>query len=207
MRRIQSLGGRRARATQDKRDRIYEAARALFAELGVSGVTTQQVADRADVAIGTLFRYAATKAELLIMVQNERFAEAIQDGLAAASRDGHRGPVDDVLTLVTPVVACVREHVENGRAYLHELVVGDPSEPYRRAGLALSAQLESGIASTLAHDGSVPAEDAATLARVVSAVLHLTLTAALFSEVPVDAVLADLRTQVHAILGTRALGA
>jgi AcrR family transcriptional regulator len=45
------------------------AARELFAERGVSGVTTQQIADRADVAIGTLYRYAATKAELLIMVQ------------------------------------------------------------------------------------------------------------------------------------------
>jgi len=36
------------------------AARELFAQRGVSGVTTQQIADRADVAIGTLYRYAAT---------------------------------------------------------------------------------------------------------------------------------------------------
>jgi hypothetical protein len=27
------------------------------------------------------------------------------------------------------VVACVREQVENGRTYLHELVFGDPSSP------------------------------------------------------------------------------
>ncbi|PPF45585.1 hypothetical protein C5B85_07500 [Pseudoclavibacter sp. AY1F1] len=46
------------------------AAKALFTHHGISGVTTQQVADEADVAIGTLFLYAATKAELLIMVQN-----------------------------------------------------------------------------------------------------------------------------------------
>ena len=45
----------------------------------------QQVADRADVAIGTLYRHAATKAELLIMVQNEKFAAAIDEGLAAAN--------------------------------------------------------------------------------------------------------------------------
>ncbi len=43
----------------------------LFAEPGVGGVTTQQVADRADVAIDTLYLYASTKAELLIMVQNQ----------------------------------------------------------------------------------------------------------------------------------------
>ncbi|WP_457962206.1 TetR family transcriptional regulator [Arthrobacter sp. D1-29] len=35
-------------------------------------MTTQQIADRADIAIGTLYLYAATKAELLIMVQNQR---------------------------------------------------------------------------------------------------------------------------------------
>jgi AcrR family transcriptional regulator len=56
------------------------AARELFAERGVSGVTTRQIAGRADVAIGTLYRYAATKAELLIMVQNEKFAAAIDGG-------------------------------------------------------------------------------------------------------------------------------
>ena len=61
--------GRRERAKRDKRERIMAAARELFAERGVSGVTTQQVADRADVAIGTLYRYVATKAEFLIMVQ------------------------------------------------------------------------------------------------------------------------------------------
>ncbi len=58
------------------------AARELFAEHGVSGVTTQQIGHRADVANGTLYLYASTKAELLIMVQNEKFAAAIDVGLA-----------------------------------------------------------------------------------------------------------------------------
>jgi AcrR family transcriptional regulator len=120
--------GRRERAKRDKRERIMAAARQLFAERGVSGVTTQQIADRADVAIGTLYRYAATKAELLIMVQNEKFAAAIDDGLAAAKAAAGRGALEAVAALVPPVVACVREQVENGRKYLLELVFGDPAE-------------------------------------------------------------------------------
>jgi AcrR family transcriptional regulator len=120
--------GRRERAKRDKRERIMAAARELFAERGVSGVTTQQIADRADVAIGTLYRYAATKAELLIMVQNEKFAAAIDDGLAAAKAAAGRGALEAVVALVRPVVACVREQVENGRMYLLELVFGDPAE-------------------------------------------------------------------------------
>jgi AcrR family transcriptional regulator len=47
----------------------------VFTRHGVSGVTTQQVADRADVAIGTLYLYASTKAELLIMAQNAKFTD------------------------------------------------------------------------------------------------------------------------------------
>jgi AcrR family transcriptional regulator len=86
--------GRRERAKRDKRERIMAAARELFAERGVSGVTTQQIADRADVAIGTLYRYAATKAELPIMVQNEKFAAAIDDGLAAANAAAGRGALE-----------------------------------------------------------------------------------------------------------------
>jgi hypothetical protein len=70
--------GRWERAKQDKRERSIAAARELFAEHGVGEVTTQQVADRADAAIDT-------KAELLIMVQNQRFAAAIDTGLAAAA--------------------------------------------------------------------------------------------------------------------------
>ncbi|MGP3708967.1 helix-turn-helix domain-containing protein [Gordonia paraffinivorans] len=40
-------------------------------ERGFSAVTTQEVSARAGVAAGTLFRYAATKSELLLMVYNE----------------------------------------------------------------------------------------------------------------------------------------
>src|ERR1044072_3143810 len=130
--------GRRERAKQAKRERIMTAARELFAEHGVSGVTTQQIAHRADVAIGTLYLYASTKAELLIMVQNAKLAR------------GQR-PREPVVALIRPVVECLREHIENGRTYLHELVFGDPAEPYRQAGLAPAGRLEDGIKSGRAH--------------------------------------------------------
>jgi AcrR family transcriptional regulator len=66
--------------------------------------TTQQVADRADVTIGTLYLYASTKAELLIMVQNQRFAAAIDAGLAAAAVTARRGPLEGVIALIRQVV-------------------------------------------------------------------------------------------------------
>lgn len=193
--------GRRERAKRAKRERIMEAARALFAEHGVGGVTTQQVADRADVAIGTLYLYAATKAELLIMVQNQKFATAIEAGLTAAAAT--RGPLDGVMTLIDPVVACVRDQVENGRTYLHELVFGDPSEPYRREGLALSARLEDGIARLLTRDERIDGTDASTLARVITAVIHISTTATVYLHRTDAAVLSDIREQVQATVSLR----
>jgi AcrR family transcriptional regulator len=192
--------GRRERAKQDKHGRIMTAARELFAEHGVGGVTTQQVADRADVAIGTLYLYAATKAELLIMVQNQKFAAAIDTGLAAASVSATGGSLEGVMALIRPVVACVREQVENGRTYLHELVFGDPAEPYRREGLALSGRLEDGIARLLMRDERIDGRDAATLARVITAIIHISTTATVYLHRSDDAVLSDIREQVQVTL-------
>ncbi|MFH8738231.1 MULTISPECIES: TetR/AcrR family transcriptional regulator [unclassified Streptomyces] len=203
MRRGRMPIGRRERAKKDKRERITAAARELFAEHGVSGVTTQQVADRADVAIGTLYLYASTKAELLILVQNEKFAAAIDEGLTAANAAAENSALDGLFALIRPVVTCVREQIENGRTYLHELVFGDPTELYRREGLALSARLEDGITNQLTRDEHIDAADAATLARVITAIIHISTTASVYLHRSDDAVLSDIRDQIQATLAPR----
>lgn len=204
MRELRPPLGRRERSKRDKRERILAAARDLFSEHGVGRVTTQQIADRADVAIGTLFLYASTKAELLIMVQNDKFAAAIDDGLAAiAAEPNSTDALDSVMAVIRPVVLCAREQVDNGRLYLHELVFGDPAEPNRRDGLTRAATLEEGIAQVLARDGALDRAHAATLARVVSAIIHLSVTATIHLHQSDDAVLEDIRRQVRAILAPR----
>lgn len=195
--------GRRERAKKEKIERIMTAARELFAEHGVSGVTTQQIAERADVAIGTLYLYASTKAELLIMVQNDKFADAIDEGLAAANAALGQALPEPVVALIRPVVACIREQAENGRTYLHELVFGDPAEPYRRAGLALSARLEDAVTGLLTRGESLDAAEAATLARVVTAIIHISTTATVYLHRSDEAVLADIRDQIHVSLTSR----
>jgi len=196
------LPGRRERAKQDKRVRIMDAGRVLFAEHGVGGVTTQQIADRADVAIGTLYLYASTKAELLILVQNQKFATAIDDGLTAAYIAARAGAptIGTVLGLVEPVVACIREQPENGRTYLHELVSGDPSEPQRREGLALSRRLEDGLAAILADDPDIGPSDAYSLARVVTSIIHVTTIATVHLHETLAEILDQIRQQVTAVL-------
>ncbi len=70
--------GRRERNKQNKLDRITAAAGELFAEHGVDEVTTQQIADKADIGTGTLFLYAKTKGELLLLVQNSSYVDALE---------------------------------------------------------------------------------------------------------------------------------
>ena len=86
----------------DKSRRILSAAADLFDEHGYAGVTTQQIAERADVAAGTVFRYADSKAELLLAVFNERIAAAVDEGARTAA--SCTDPVDAVTALLEPLL-------------------------------------------------------------------------------------------------------
>lgn len=191
--------GRRERNKQEKLERIVAAASALFAERGVDDVTTQAIADAADIGTGTLFLYAKTKGELLLLVQNAHYARALDDGRAAAA--GVEGAVDAVLALVAPVVACNRIQVDNGRIYLREMVFGDAGEPHHAEALRIVDETEQAVAALIAGRTGRSDADAAVLARVISSTLVVTMASAPTPEVSVDDILAVLRTQVAAILG------
>lgn len=163
--------GRRERGKQLKRQRIFAAARDLFDEFGYARVTTQQVADRADVAAGTVFRYAATKAELLLMVRNEDVRAAVHRGLEAAR--AVQDTTEAVRTALTPLLVTAAEHAADAAEYQRELMFGDAGDAYRADGLAIVAELEEGIARILA--GGEPTTAARSAARAIFACTHLVL--------------------------------
>ncbi|PRI10443.1 TetR/AcrR family transcriptional regulator [Leucobacter massiliensis] len=190
--------GRRERNKQAKLDRITAAASALFAEHGVDEVTTQQIADAADIGTGTLFLYAKTKGELLLLVQNAHYATALKHGRSAAARESTA--VDAVVALLAPVVACNRVQVDNGRTYLREMVFGDPAEPHHAEALTIVAQTEEAAAGLLAQHLGLDETGAATLARVISAILFLTMASSEHVDSSIEEIVAAIRTQVAAIL-------
>lgn len=190
--------GRRERNKQAKLERIMTAASELFAEHGVDEVTTQQIADKADIGTGTLFLYAKTKGELLLLVQNAQYAAALQRGRAAA--ETIPDVLDAVLSIVQPIVQCNRAQIENGRTYLREMVFGDSEEPHHGEALAIAAQTEEAITTVLRRDKRVGEADAATLARVVSAVMFLSMAASLNVAWSVEEIVQDIRKQVSALL-------
>ncbi|WP_009473473.1 TetR/AcrR family transcriptional regulator [Rhodococcus sp. JVH1] len=190
--------GRRERNKQQKLDRITAAARELFTEHGVDEVTTQQIADKADIGTGTLFLYAKTKSELLLLVQNSSYADALTRGRVAA--ESTTDVLEAVIAIVHPVVECNRTQIDNGRTYLREIVFGDPEEPHHRDALALTVQTEEAIAAVLQRDESVSARDAATLAHIVSAIMLLSMAATTNIASTVDDIVQDIEHQVRVLL-------
>ena len=190
--------GRRERNKQAKLERIISAASELFAEHGVDEVTTQQIADKADIGTGTLFLYAKTKGELLLLVQNTQYAAALEKG--RASVEAIPDVLDAVLAIVQPIVECNRTQVENGRTYLREMVFGDPEEPHHGEALTIAGQTEEAIAAVLRRDERVGEGEAATLARIVSSVMFLGMAASLNVALSVEEVVQDIRRQVSVLL-------
>jgi AcrR family transcriptional regulator len=78
---------RREQNKLEKRGRITAAARALFTHKGFETTTTQAIAEAAGVAAGTLFLYAKTKDDLLILVFHDEMLEVVEQAYKATPRN------------------------------------------------------------------------------------------------------------------------
>jgi len=169
--------GRRARNKQDKQQRIFEASSRLFAVQGYSSVTTQMVADLADVGTGTLFRYASSKAELLMMVMNEQMRVDTRTGVAASSSAG--SPADAILRLLEPQIQMSLAYPENTAIYQREILFGTEQGRYRSEAVARIAELEEAIGDILAGFARTrqvrEGVDLQVAARTAFATMHMEL--------------------------------
>ncbi|MGU3437669.1 TetR/AcrR family transcriptional regulator [Actinomycetes bacterium M1A6_2h] len=191
--------GRRERNKQEKLERITAAARDLFVEHGVDEVTTQQIADKADIGTGTLFLYAKTKSELLLMVQNSSYHDALERGRAAAAEITQ--PLAAVMAIVRPVVECNRTQIDNGRTYLREIVFGDPEEPHHFEALGLTVATENEYAAVLTRGGEIDPARAAVLAHIISAVMFVAMATTINIDKTIDEIVLEIESQVRALLG------
>jgi AcrR family transcriptional regulator len=190
--------GRRERNKQDKLERIIAAASELFDTHGVGAVTTQQIADKADIGTGTLFLYAKSKSELLLLVQNSNYVTALEEGTAAA--EATTGVLDAVIAIIRPVVECNRVNVENGRTYLRELVFGDPEEQHHRDALVLTIKTEQAIAAVLCRDSRTSADDATTMAQTISAIMFVSMAATINAAKTADEIIEEIAGRVRVLL-------
>lgn len=164
--------GRRERARADKRERILAAARKLLREKGYERMTVALVADEADVAVGTVFQYAGSKAELLMMVVADALRVSIPSAIDSVTG---RGPGRRVRQLLQPLATWAADDPTTSAAIARELLFGADG-PHRGAVVELVAELEAAIARVIAGSASAQRADTAARLIVAGSILELNRT-------------------------------
>lgn len=197
------MTGNRDRNKREKSERIFSAAAELFTEFGFAAVSTQQIAERADVAAGTVFRYASSKGELLLMVMNEEFRAGIAEGQLRCAAEPD--PAAAILAMIVPILERSARGAENSHVYQRELMFGPDGERFRTAGLGLVDTLVAAIAERLDTAlrvlGRTPDAAAVThAADAVFALTHLAVTRVAGGTRSAEQAVAALRTQITQIV-------
>lgn len=124
-----AVTSRRERAKADKRRRIVEASRNLFARNGYEGTTVQQIADEADIAVGTLFLYVRDKSDLLMLLFSERMEEAVAD--ARRFLDDKRPLKRSLVRFFERLMHFYEENPELSLLFWRELLLSPPESRAR----------------------------------------------------------------------------
>lgn len=123
--------GRRERAKREKLSRIRRAAWEAFRRRGFEGATTREIAEAADVGVGTLFLYARDKRELLLLVYDGALAEISEEAL-----DGlpGRGPLEEeLLSVFGRLFGFYERDRDLARLFVSEVVAGGEGEVRKRS--------------------------------------------------------------------------
>ncbi len=110
----------RQRRSKETVDAILEAAAHILAARGFEGATTNAVAERAGVSIGSLYQYFPNKAAL-VRALNEQHTHEILEGLRARLREVRGAPLPEVVRAM--VGGMVEAHRVNPR--LHRVLVAE----------------------------------------------------------------------------------
>lgn len=84
-------------AEEDPKTRILQAALRLFAKKGYDGTTTKDLAEKAKVAEGTIFRHFSNKKAILVEVATNGWIEILTDLLTELSEMGDYQAISQVM--------------------------------------------------------------------------------------------------------------
>jgi AcrR family transcriptional regulator len=131
------------RSKRDKLDRIKRAARKLFGRKGFEATTTREIAAAADIGAGTLFLYAGTKEDLLVLIFREEIGRVVDQAFATMPP---RPLLDQVMHLFGAMIALHERDRGLARVFVRELPFVDD----RRHGVAeMMASMLAGIANLI----------------------------------------------------------
>jgi len=79
------MTGLRERQKADRTSRILAAATRLFRETGYGAIRIEDIAQAAEVSVGTLYNYFANKGDLLLAIVSMEVEEVMQAGKAVVA--------------------------------------------------------------------------------------------------------------------------
>jgi len=140
---LNQIPGRIERSKRDKLERIKRAARRLFGRKGFEATTTREIAAAADIGAGTLFLYAGTKEDLLVLIFREEIGRVVTEAFATMPP---RPLLDQVLHVFGAMIALHERDRGLARVFVREL----PFVEDRRHGIAeMMDSMLAGIASLI----------------------------------------------------------
>ena len=167
---------RQARA-EETVSAILEGAAQVLEAGGLAGFTTNAVAERAGVSIGTLYQYFSDKRALLRALA-EREIQLTIAGVAKALRGEGEAPLEERVRAVVRAIV----HAFHGRQRARKAVV----QAVLAQGMAI--EMVAPVAAFIAEAGSTPERGMARLSReqqfVVSRALMGAIRAAVLEEAP-----------------------
>lgn len=160
-------------AQRERRSRMLDSAIKLAAEGGYDAVQMREVADGADVALGTLYRYFPSKVHLLVAALANQFeaAEAITASRAIVGDTAH----ERVMKILGRTTMALQKQPQLTEALVRAFMFADASvlEEIERVGDHLTRMIARAIAGSPDH-GQATAEEAAII-RVIADVWLSTL--------------------------------
>jgi AcrR family transcriptional regulator len=148
-------------AQRDRRRRILDATLALASKGGYDAVQMRTVAERADVALGTLYRYFPSKIHLLVSALAREF-EGTLEKLGRRPIPGDT-PYERTLYVLGRVTRTMQREPQLTEAMTRAFMFADPSAA---AEVNTVARLMEDMFTKAMHDGEPTADDRAT-ARVI----------------------------------------
>ncbi len=118
------MAGLRARQKADRHRRILEAATGLFREVGYDSARIEDIAERAEVSVGTFYNYYQNKGDILVATVSMEVEEVLEAGQALVE--------NPPLSVLGALQSLINQYFDHSLVYL--------SKEMWRTAMAISIQ-------------------------------------------------------------------
>ncbi|WP_372442082.1 TetR family transcriptional regulator [Actinomadura violacea] len=185
--------GVRSRSQHQRRKRIVQAAAALASRGGIEAMQMRTVAERAGVALGTLYRYFPSKMDLVVAVVSEEI-DLLEGSIERRPPRGGTAAERTVEVLMRATRGLMREP-ELAEALIRSLLLSDVKTDFSERMTNLMLRAAVGPA------GGVPADDRRrVVARALSSVWTMEMIEMLRGQATAEVIQARLEISADRLL-------